>query len=451
MSVGGAGSPTSDRGTEPELIRAIGTRDLAANIINLVVGAGIFVLPALVFAEIGSASFLAYLVCAVAIGLVFLCFAEIGSRVTTSGGAYAYVEAAFGPFAGFLTSALLWFAYAVMSDAAIANVLYESLASAVPGLGGRVTRIAFMLVIFGGLAAINVSGVRHGARFVFALTVIKLAPLLLLVLVGLPQIEGEHLLVDGSWPSVERLGAASLLLFFAFGGAESALTPSGEIVRPAKTVPRALLLGVGGVFALYLAIQIVAQGVLGPSLAAHPDTPLAASADHILRGAGLLLIAGVSISIFGTLSGDLLASPRAIFAAAENGHLPAFLAAVHPRYRTPHVAIVVFAALTCGIAISGAFTFLAVASSAALLLIYLGCSLAVFRLRRRDVGGNDKVFRAPGGPVIPAASCLVILWLLSHVTVAEAGVLGSILVAAALYYIIHRKSMTTSNTTHGAN
>jgi amino acid transporter len=162
------------------------------------------------------------------------------------------------------------------------------------------------------------------------------------------------------------------------------------------------------VFVLYLAIQIVAQGVLGPSLAANPDTPLAATANHMLRGAGLLLIAGVSISIFGTLSGDLLASPRAIFAAAENGHLPAFLAAVHPRYRTPHVAIVVFAALTCGIAISGAFTFLAVASSA----VYL---------------------------------------LLSHVTVAAAGVLGSILVAGALYYIIRRKSMTASNTTQGAN
>jgi amino acid transporter len=444
VSAGLAGSTAADSGTEPGLIRAIGTRDLAANIINLVVGAGIFVLPALVFAEIGAASFLAYLVCAVAVGLVFLCFAEIGSRVTTSGGAYAYVEAAFGPFAGFLTSTLLWFAYAVMSDAAIANVLYESLASAVPGLAGPLIRVAFMLVIFSGLAAINIRGVRHGARFVFALTVIKLVPLLLLVLVGFSQVEGEHLLVDGSWPSVERLGAASLLLFFAFGGAESALTPSGEIVRPAKTVPRALLLGVGGVFVIYLALQIVAQGVLGPSLAAHPDTPLAATADHILRGAGLLLIAGVSISIFGTLSGDLLASPRAIYAAAENGHLPAFLAAVHPRHRTPHVAILVFAALTCGLAISGAFEFLAVASSAALLFIYLGCSLAVFRLRRRDVRASDKVFRAPGGPVVPVASCLIIVWLLSHVTAAEAAVLGGILVASALYYVVRRKSLTGS-------
>ena len=113
-----------------------------------------------------------------------------------------------------------------------------------------------------------------------------------------------------------------------------------------------------------------------------------------------------------------------------------------PGHRTPHVAILVFAGLTCVLAISGAFTFLAVASSASLLLIYLGCSLAVFRLRRRDVGGNDKVFRAPGGPVVPAASCLIIVWLLSHVTAAEAAVLRSILVAAALYYIVRRKRVT---------
>jgi amino acid transporter len=380
----------------------------------------------------------------VAVGLVFLCFAEIGSRVTTSGGAYAYVEAAFGPFAGFLTSTLLWFAYAVMSDAAIANVLFDSLASAAPGLGVPVVRIVFMLVLFGGLAAINIRGVRHGARFVFAVTVIKLVPLLLLVLVGFFRIEGEHLFVGGSWPSVERLGAASLLLFFAFGGAECALTPSGEIKSPAETVPRAILFGIGGVFVLYLALQIVAQGVLGPSLAANPETPLAATADGILQGAGLLLIAGVSISIFGTLSGDLLASPRAIYAAAENGHLPAFLAAVHPRHRTPHVSIIVFATLTCGIAISGAFEFLAVASSAALLSIYLGCSLAVFKLRQLNVGAGNEVFKAPGGAVVPAASCLIILWLLSHVTLAEAGVLGGFLGASALYYVIRRKSVSGS-------
>ena len=153
------------------LIRAIGTGALAANILNMVVGTGIFALPALVVGEIGTAAPFAYLLCSALVGLVFPCFAEAGSRVVRSGGAYACVEAAFGPFARFLVSTLLWFGVGVLSCAAISNVIADTLASAWTWAGNLGVRL--LLLLFGGLAAINVAGVRTASRFVVLNTAIK--------------------------------------------------------------------------------------------------------------------------------------------------------------------------------------------------------------------------------------------------------------------------------------
>jgi APA family basic amino acid/polyamine antiporter len=320
---------------EGDLVRAIGTGSFAASILNMVVGAGIFALPALVVAAIGTAAPLAYVLCSILVGLVFLCFAEAGSRVTGSGGAYACVEAAFGPLAGFLVSTLLWFGVGVLSCAAISNVIADTLASAWPWTGYPSVRLLLLFLLFGGLAAINVAGVRSASRFVVLNTIVKLVPLLVLVAAGLPAIHWENLAVK-TWPPLDSLGATSLLLFFAFGGPELALTPSGEVQDPSRTVPRAILLGLAGVLALYLSVQGVAQGVLGMELAEHKGAPLAAAAARVLGNSGRsLLVLGATPSIFATLSGSLLATPRALFAAAKDGLLPPSLAAVHPRFRTP--------------------------------------------------------------------------------------------------------------------
>lgn len=441
-SVTPAGTPAAgqeDATTAGEgLVRAIGTGALAANVVNLVVGAGIFVLPALVAVQVGSGAIYAYIVCAVLVGLVFLCFAEAGTRVHSSGGAYAYVETAFGPFAGFLALALFSVGFSMLADAAIANVLVLALASMIPELGQPVPRAIFLTALFGGLAALNIVGVRQGARFVMFITAIKLLPLLLLALVGMTAVRWEYL-VAGELPSLERLGGAALLLFFAFGGAESALTPGGEIRDPTRTVPRGMLLGLTGVLVLYLALHGSAQGVLGPELTAHPDAPLAATAERVLGSWGrLLLVAGAALSIFGSLSGDLLASPRAVYAAARDGLLPPWLAVVHPRFRTPHVAIIVFAALSCTFAITGAFRGLAVVSSAALLVIYLAVSLSVLELRRRNVQVSGRVFLVPGGRAVPVLSCLVVLWVLSHSTADEALGLAILLLLATATYCARR-------------
>jgi amino acid transporter len=365
------------------LARTIGTRVLGLNIINMVVGGGIFVLPGLIALHLGSAAIVAYVVCSVAVALVFLCFAEIGSRITRSGGAYAYIEEAFGPFAGFVASMLLWFGWNVLSDAAIAVAMVETMAIAFPILGEPIPRAIFIIALFAFLAIVNITGVRSGVRLFVFNTIAKLIPLLLLVFVGLFAINIEYLAIT-EWPSLQKVGVAALILFFAFAGAESALSSSGEIKNPQKTVPMGMLLGLIGILALYVGLQAVSQGVLGPELANNTEAPLAAAAEKVFGswGGKMLLITGV-ISIYATVSGDILNTPRVLFASSLDGNLPKFLSKVHPKYKTPYVSIIVFASMICAFALSGTFKPLAVVASGSILIIYLGVSLAVIRLRFR--------------------------------------------------------------------
>jgi amino acid transporter len=423
--------------TNEGLIRAIGTRGLALNIVNLVVGAGIFVLPGVVAVILGPAAVLAYFVCAVAVALVFLCFAEAGSRVSRSGGAYAYIEDAFGPFVGFISSILLWFGWGVLAQAAIGVALVETIAIAFPAMGSGVPRTLFFIVLYGTVGAINIVGVRSGARLAAFNTYAKLIPLAVLVFLGMSAVEMDNILIQ-DWPSLSEIGAGALILIFAFGGAEIALNAGGEIREPSKTVPRGLMLGLGFVFILYMAIHGVAQGVLGPDLAANTEAPLVATAERAIGDWGRkLLLIGMAVSMFGVITADLLSSPRVIFAAARDGLLPSFLGRVHPRFKTPFAAILVYITLACGFALSGTFKTLAVVGSGSLLILYLGTSLAVLQLRRSKSSTGIGVFRIPGGPVVPILSMFVVLWLLSSMTRQEAiGLIVLIFVAAILYVMM---------------
>lgn len=413
------------------LVRVIGVGALGVGVVNMVVGAGIFVLPGVVAAELGSAAILAYLACSVTVAFVFLCFAEVGSRVTRSGGAYAYVEEAFGPFAGFVASILFWFGYTILADAAITVIMVDSLAVAFPILSEAIPRAVFIIALLAILAAVNVRGVVAGVRLYIFNTLAKLVPLLLLLGAGLFVLNPENLAIP-DWPSPASIGAGAILLFFAFSGAESALNASGEIRNPARTVPLGLLFGLGGLLLLYVGLQTVAQGVLGVELANNTEAPLVAVATEVFGDwGGKMLIAGVVLSIYATLSGDMLGGPRVVFASALDGNLPAFLGKVHPKYKTPHASIIFFAAVIAVFALSGTFEYLAVVASGSLLLIDLGVSLAVLRLRKRDGLPKDGEFRLPFGPLIPVLSCAVVVWLLLQMPLNEA-VSVAVLVSACV-------------------
>jgi APA family basic amino acid/polyamine antiporter len=401
------------------LKRVIGVWGLSANIVNIVVGAGIFVLPAIVAAGLGSSGLIAYLLCGFLIALIMLCFAEAGSEVTNSGGPYTYIESAFGKYAGFMTANLFLIA-TLAAVGAIANAVAGILAVFIPALEMNWFRILFFLFLFGGFAWINVRGVRYGIGLVVLTTIAKLTPLLLLVLIGWKDVIGTNLHWE-SIPPIGNIGQMSLILFFAFTGAESALSVGGEVKHPQKTIPRAILIGITGVVILYMLIQTVSLGVLGSDLANYPENPLAEVGGRIFGPIGLTLITlGAAISMLGSTNGTVLNMPRVLFAAARDRIIPpAVLAGIHPRYTTPHVAIIVYASVAFFLASIGGFQVLAIASSTVILVVYLGVALAVIKLRK-IVPADSQTFRIPGGYIVPVAASLIILWFLSHLTGEEA-------------------------------
>jgi amino acid transporter len=423
-------APTPTPTVEP-LLRAIGTFGLAAAIVNITVGGGIFKLPASVAGALGPAAPIAYVVCAVAMGLIVLCIADAGSRVSRTGGPYAYVGAALGPYAGFLAGVLLWW-LGSFATAAVATVFAASVGQLAPALAPRPAGV--LVVTFAFWSLVNAWGVALGARLNAVATVAKLVPLLLVAIGGLFVMRTEHLSV-AAWPSAADVARTSLLLVFAFAGVESALAPSGEVRDTARTVPRAIALAMLGVTVLYIAVQIATQGILGAALAGS-STPLADAAGAAFGGwARALLLAGAAISTFGYLGGMTLSLPRLVFALARDGYLPRALAAVHPVHRTPQAAIAVQTVLTLALAISGTFERLAILANAAALALYLGCAVAAWRLRSTAPAG------APG-PSLPLAGIApflavpVILWLLTGLTRGEwIGFGACIAVASALYAV----------------
>jgi APA family basic amino acid/polyamine antiporter len=418
------------------LVRVIGSGALGLSVVNLVVGAGIFAYPGIIAAELGPAAVLAYLICSVTVALVFLCFAEVGSRISRSGGAYAYIEEAFGPFVGFIASTLFWFGYSVLADAAITVAMVEAMSLLFPVLSEPGIRALFIVSLFAFLATVNVMGVQAGVRLYIFNTVAKMVPLLLLLFVGLFAIDTE-LLAIREWPPLSSIGAGAMMLFFAFTGAECALSVSGEIKNPAKTVPLGLLFGLSSLLVLYVGLQVVSQGVLGPELGNNTEAPLAAVATRVFGSwGGKMLLAGMVISIYGAISGDMLAGPRVIFASSLDNNLPKFLSRVHPKHRTPYVAIIGYAVIICAFALSGTFKYLAVVATGSLLLIYFGVSLAVLQLRRRNGLPKPGEFRLPFGPLIPLASCAIVAWLLAQLPADEATSVALLVAAAVAVYAV---------------
>src|SRR5437773_1118345 len=431
--------------TEPALQRVIGVRGLAAAIFNITVGAAIFVLPAHMAASLGAAAPLAYLVCAVATALVALCIAEAGSRVPQSGGPYAYVGTALGPYAGFLCGVLLWLGI-TLAMGAVSTVFADAVGGLLPGVGRPLPRAVLLIAVIAGLAVVNIRGAALGSHVSGIATVAKIVPLIAFVALGLPHVRAESLAL-GSFPSLARLGESGLLLMFAFFGMESALQVSGEVRDAARAVPRAIALGVTGVGVLYIAVQLVAQGILGNALAA-PETakaPLAAAAVQFAgpTGSTLILIAMI-VSTFGFMTATMLSTPRTLFALAVDGYLPRPLAAVHRGYHTPHVAIAIQGVIVCAIAISGTYVKLAIMANVAILLVYLGCCLAVWRLRRLDVGAADKPFVMPGGRVVPWVAAGLIVVLLARATAQAWLLTGGVMTAASVAFLARRGSLQPS-------
>jgi len=408
------------------LVRRIRRWDVVALVLNCVIGAGIFGLPSRAFALAGTYSLVAYLVCAIVVGLIALSFAEVSSRFSSTGGPYVYARDAFGAFAGFEVGWLLWLAR-VTAFGSLANLFVDYASIFVPAAGTGATRAVVLISIGVALTVLNVVGVRPSTLVTDAFTIGKLAALLVFVVVGVLFVSRANYSAAAP-PSYAHFSQAVLILVFAFSGFEMAVIPAGEIVNPGKQLPFALLLGIGIVVVLYMLIQFVAIGTL-PTLATSQRPIADASARFLGAGAAGFVSLGALISISGTLNSIALVTPRLMFAMAEDRLLPRMFGAIHSRFRTPYVAILVSSVVMVALTLSGSFASLAAISTIIRLLTYAATCGALLRLRRQP-SAPPAAFTAPFGAFAAAAALVLSVWLLSNssrsdaLTTAIAGAAG---------------------------
>jgi basic amino acid/polyamine antiporter, APA family len=422
------------------LRRELGRWDLAAIGINQVIGSAVFILPSQVTAQLGNWSPIAFVAVGLASLLVALCFAEVGSRFEGTGGPYLYARAAFGRFIAFEVGWMQWFTR-VTGQAAVVNAIALALGFYWPVVTGGVGRVSVIAAVTAVLAWVNVRGIRQSALVINLFTIAKLAPLAVFIIVGVWFIDPGRLTPLAPL-SLNEISTGALLLVFAFGGYEVISIPAGEATDPRTHMPFAFVTTILAVTVIMTLVQIVAMGTL-PNLAAS-TTPLADASLLIMGGAGALLIsAGAVISMTGNNMGAVLSGSRALFALAENGELPRFFAAIHHRYRTPSNAIIFTAIVALGLALSGSFAVLAVASAIARLVIYMSVSAATIRLRHRTFAGavQPARFVLPMGTLVPLLAIAVALFMLAGATGQQLlGGAVALIIGAVLFIANGRRS-----------
>ena len=418
------------------LVRGIGRWDLTAIAINTIIGAGIFGLPSKVYAAIGGYSLIAFLLCAVIIGLIVLCFAEVASRFDSTGGMYLYGKKAFGSFVGFEMGWLYW-VVRMTTFAANCNLLLAYLTLFIPEANENPLRIPLILTIALFLIGVNFIGVRQSAMLTNIFTVGKLAPLVILVAVGMFFIEPANFSF-GELPEYGAFSTAVLLLIYAFVGFEATVIPAGESKDPKRDMPFALIVSLVIVAVLFILIQVVAIGTL-PGLASS-EKPLADAAGAFMGPFGATLIGvGAIVSILGNLNGGLLSASRIPFAMAESSELPRALASTHEKFHTPWISLFVTGGITIVLTIWANFiTALTIATITRLIVYAITCaSLPVFRFRRNV---PEAGFKAPFGIVLMMLSLGLIAWLLSNVNFQKEGLAMLVAVAGgAIVFFVNKE------------
>jgi amino acid transporter len=429
-------APEPPPAARPTLVRAIGRWDLSAAVVNGVIGSSVFGMPAAQAALTGQWSPLGYLLAGLGVLMTVLCFAEVASRFQEAGGPYLYAREAFGPVVGF-QAGWLTFWIRVTALAANLNVLVEYLAQLVPAVGTGAGRVATMTLVMCAITTINIVGVRQATWTVNLFTVAKLVPLFVLIGLGLFAVSGDVIRTQAvarpDWTQ------AILLLMFAYGGFEAPLIPASEARDPRRDAGFALLCALAVIASVYMLVHLVVIGVI-PHVAGV-TAPVAAALGVLLGPAGIALgsVAAV-VSVYGYSTGSVLQAPRLLFSMSARGDLPAPLARVSPRFRTPDVAILTFAVLSLALALYGTFTWNATLSAIVRLVTY-GLTCAALLVFRRRPGMPEAAFRVPAGPAVAAVGIALHAWLLSTRTFAQAGILvGLMALGGALWALARRRA-----------
>lgn len=422
------------------LVRQLGAVGIGLLALNGMIGAGIFGVPAGAAALTGAWSPLVFVACALLLGVIMLCFAEIASRFERTGGPILYIDTAFGRFAGFQTGWAFYIAR-MTAYAANLNLLIVSLAYLWPAAEDGWIRVALLTGILAALCWINVTGIKRAVGSLGVLTVLKLIPLLALIVAGLAWLAPSVRSVTAqAAPATGDFATAALLVIYAYVGWESALVPAGEVKRPARAMPLALFGALGVATVLYVLIQAISVAAL-PDLA-ESERALVDVADVLMGPAGaILLTVGVVVSVGGNVAGTMISAPRLTYALARDGNFPEWFGRVHPEYRTPANSIVFFTILTLVLSVVGSFVWLAAMSALVRVLIYMACIGAMPRLRARTGSEDPAGFRLPGGwtiPIVAFVACGLLLIQISLQSVlATALVLA---VGAGVFWLVRRRA-----------
>jgi basic amino acid/polyamine antiporter, APA family len=423
-------------GAQPGLVRAIGRWDLTAGVVNAVVGAGIFALPATLAALTGAWSPVAVLAGGIAAFVIVLCFAEVASRFDQAGGPYLFARTAFGTFVGFQVGWLhIW--TRLFSAAAVLNVFVAYCVPFVPAASTAGGRALVMIAITAIAVAINIAGVRQAAWTVDLFTIGKLVPLGLLIALGAAHVGFDSIAAQAG--IAPRWTEALALAMFAYGGFESAIVAAGETRKPRTDTAFALAAAIGIVAALYIAVQVVVISVLPD--AGSSSAPVIDALGRLLGYPGVVL-GGLAalVSIYGWITGFCLMTPRIVYAMANAGELPRAFGVIHPRYRTPHLAILANALVALGLALAGSFAGTAAFSVMTRLTIFIVTCAALLALRRRS---PEPTFRLPAGSAIAPLAIAYCLWLLGTRSLREMGILGVVLAIGAILWAVGRYSRKT--------
>jgi APA family basic amino acid/polyamine antiporter len=420
-----------------QLVRAIGRWSLTALVVNSVIGSGVFGLPSVVAGLLGRFSPLAVLLAGVGMAVIFACFAEVASQFQQAGGPYLYARAAFGRGMG-IQMAWMLFLGQVAAPAANANLFVIYLGEFWPHARDPLPRALILTILVGVLALINVRGVRAGTQVSNLFTAAKLIPLFAVIGMGLFVLHAHPAGTSASPLSAittRQWLKAVLLLVFAYGGFETALAPMGEAKDPRRDAPFALFTALVVCTVIYALIQWVVVGVLPD--AAHSQRPLADVARIAVGSLGAALVAvGALIAFYGYLSAKVLAMPRVTFALAEQGDFPKAFAAIHPRFQTPYVSILVFAALVWAFALSGEFKWNITLSAVARLVYYGVCCAALPVLRRRQP--RTERFRLPGGNLLAVLGVLICAVLLMQVDFGQSLIVAATILLGLLNWLLVR-------------